>query len=304
VAFPCHVLTGQASRLAGAATCGKRFRMRPHSRAVPSRAVMKQVEGATDRLLISLDFRAYRKDLERMARKSFGDPSAVDFVELAEGLRHVPTFLRRMRVDGRQYASAVASAYSSLWREALGRHEENYARNCASAEQEIESDRELASVMEWWSLESPFSRENMGRMVVMMSRLLSSYELRARYLAGLTCIASGHVYEVRWLVRRSTHQVENMLRLRSKDSWRGLVLGEEYIRVRKAISGRRFKFLPERRAIAFSQGHAPRPSHWHRTCSYAEFAAMVVHAAMWECGWLLGRALEKVELGLLLRTSV
>ncbi len=264
---------------------------------------MKQVEGATDRLFESFDFKGYRGDMDRLVRDSFGDSSAVDFVELAEGLRHVPTFLRRIREDGRKYVSAVASAYSLLWRETWG-HEASYADYCMSIDRGVELDRELASVMEWWSLESPFSREKMLMMLAMMSRLLSSYEVRTKYLAGLTFIASGHVYEVRWLFRRSTHHVENILRLRSTGSWRGLVLGEEYMQVSKAISGRRFRFLPEGRVIAFSQGHASRPSYWHRTYSYAEFAAMVVHAAMWECGWLLGRALEKVEFGLLLRTSV
>lgn len=234
---------------------------------------MKQVEGATDRLLASIDFREYRGELSRIASESLHDPSAIDFAGLAEGLRRVPTFIKGIRRDWQRYVSAVSSAYISLCRE-VRNQDGTYARHCRSVDRETESGREFASAVDLKSLGSRPSRDDMSRLVATMSRLLSSYELRARYLARLVCISTGHSDDARWLMSKSTRQIEDMLRQREKGSWQGFVLGDEFILVHKAISRHGFRYLPERRMLTFSHGHASRPSYWQRTYSYAEFTAM------------------------------
>jgi len=85
--------------------------------AVPVEKLMKQTEAAADRLPASFDFKEHREELIRIASEALHDPTAFDFVGLAEGLRCVPTFIRGIRRDWKRYVSAFSSAYISFCRE-------------------------------------------------------------------------------------------------------------------------------------------------------------------------------------------
>jgi hypothetical protein len=172
--------------------------------------------------------------------------------------------------------------------------------------QGLERDVELAVKSAQRNHHSGADALHATRMVRRMSEQVASYKRHLAYLARLVSLVRGDVFEMKGLVLKQTPFLEGMLLWREDRSWEGLVLGDEYIHIHRAIAKRTYDCSRSQMILNLRDDYRQRglpgigAAPWSRTYSYPEFAATIAFAELWEGGWILGRTMERLELDLFL----
>jgi len=272
---------------------------------------LERVEDAHNKLLHSGNFGAYLKKMDMIAQRSAQENLPIDWREILPDLEIIAEFLRLLPKDGRPYLLRVASAYLTLAREARWCSQHLYADYCRGADLRQCLDRDIRLAVKSSQRNRPGCADALDatRMVRRMSGQLASYKRHLAYLAGLVSLVRGDVFEMKGLVLKRTPFLERMLLWREDRSWDGLVLGDEYIHIHRAMAKQNYDCSRDKMILNFRDDYRKRgllgivAAPWSRTYSYPEFAAVIAFAELWEGGWILGRTMEKLELDVFLHLT-
>jgi hypothetical protein len=140
----------------------------------------------------------------------------------------------------------------------------------------------------------PPSIWDVKRLADTMRWLMKTHRPRLERAAGLTMLRGRLNWGVDYLATKTTPYLEKVLYGDDKQRWKDLILGSEYWLVEQGLSREKLRYSPDGEWVYMRHGLPGRHS-WGRTYTYRELAVLAGRIAMWDAGWVLGRAVETTE---------
>lgn len=279
--------------------------LRPYQSAAPQVGTLWKIGSAADSLLVNCGFSSYLRQTQSIANESLKRHSNMDWPGIVEHLRTVEGLFKTLPRTWRLNAARVASSHLAISRKACEERSAAYIEYCRSFDDGSSIGRDVRQAVKRDSVLSATAEETpgMGRLVRLMSELLSSYKRQVSYLAGLAMYLRSEDMSVKGLVLKPTLYLENLLYEHNDGYSNGLLFGEEYNHIHRAMTDSQVRYSVDRMTLRLRHGRSQHTPSWHHSYPYEEFATMVRNADVWERGWILGRTLELIELDAFVETS-